>query len=263
MEVHSHIVRPVTSPTTTLPASTDLPFSFDATWQGFGGLHGGLLAGVLLQAAAAELDAVPAAITAHFYTPVPPGRVEVHVEPLRAGRTAGARAVLGNGAVTGLVRLVRDLAPARWSPAAAVPDTDPQSRPALEIPVDFVPFSQYLDIRPINAARPFGGGADPTFEVWIRLRPDVFLPPMIRAAVLLDALPPGLFATRTAPVPIPTAEFTAHLAPGAHDAAGEWFHLRQHTTWASADLCVDDTELRSAEGVLVAQGRQLRRIMGG
>ena len=136
-------------------------------------------------------------------------------------------------------------------------------RPVLEIPVDFVPFSQYLDIRPINAARPFGGGTDPTFEVWIRLRPDVLLPPAVRAAVLLDALPPGLFATRTAPVPIPTAEFTAHLAPAAHDPDGDWFHLRQHTTWASVDLCVDDTELRRPTGELVAQGRQLRRIMGG
>ncbi|WP_420751669.1 thioesterase family protein [Rhodococcus sp. O3] len=259
MGLNSQVVRPAASS----PLTIDLPSSFDATWRGFGGLHGGLVAGILLHATAAELDAVPAAITAHFYAPVPPGRVEVNVESLRSGRTAGARASLGNGEVTGLVRLVRDLEPARWSSPSTVPEVDPWTRPVLEIPVDFVPFSQYLDIRPINAARPFGGGTDPTFEVWIRLRPDVLLPPTVRAAVLLDALPPGLFATRTAPVPIPTAEFTAHLAPAAHDPDGEWFHLRQHTTWASADLCVDDTELRRPTGELVAQGRQLRRIMGG
>lgn len=247
---------------TTLPITTGIPTSFDETWRGFGGLHGGLLAGVLLHATAAELDAVPAAITAHFYAPVPPGRIDVDVEQLRGGRTAGALASLGNGAVTGLVRLVRELDPAGWSSRAAVPDDDPASRDPLEIPVELVPFSQYLDIRPINAARPFGGGADPTFEVWIRLRPDVVLPPTVRAAVLLDALPPGLFAMWTAPVPVPTAEFTAHLAPAAHDPDGEWFHLRQHTTWASASLCVDDTELRTVTGELAAQGRQLRRITG-
>jgi len=94
--------------------------------------------------------------------------------------------------------------------------------------------------------------------VWIRLldEPDA-LTPAEQAVILLDALPPGLFAVRTTPVLIPTAEFTVHLAP--FDPS-PWYRLRHHTTWATDDLCVDETELFTITGELAAQARQLRRI---
>ncbi|XGU19660.1 hypothetical protein ACETU7_33950 [Rhodococcus sp. 3Y1] len=53
----------------------------------------------------------------------------------------------------------------------------------------------------------------PEFDVWIRLLTDLDFTAQERAAVLLDALPPGLFATLTMPVAIPTIEFTAHFTP--------------------------------------------------
>ncbi len=65
----------------------------------------------------------------------------------------------------------------------------------------------------VNAARPGAGGPTPEFVVYIRLLDSFGLSNQGQAAVLLDALPPGLFAMMTVPTPIPTIEMTAHFAP--------------------------------------------------
>ncbi|SEL60434.1 thioesterase family protein [Rhodococcus maanshanensis] len=246
----------------TTTTNTAFPTIFDDSWRGFGGIHGGLVVAALLRGAAGALDATPIAVTAHLYAPVPAGPFTVDAEVLRGGRSAGVRTRLGEAA-TAVVRLARTPdTTLRWPPGpAAVSEVDPESLPPLEIPVDFVPFSQYLDIRPINSARPFAGGETPEFDVWIRLTADIDFAPQELAAVLLDALPPGLYATRTAPVPIPTIEFSAHFPPAA--PASRWYRLRHRTVWATDDLCVDEAELHTATGELAGQARQLRRILGG
>lgn len=232
---------------------------FDPTWLGFGGVHGGLLLGSLAEAAAAELGAFPATVTAHMYAPVPPGEYDITVDVVRGGRSGSAVAQIA-GHTTALVRTSREpIGTPTWATTRPPADVDPAGLPTLELPVDFVPFSRHLDIRPVNAARPFGGGDTPEFVVWIRLRDDAGLGTEARAAVLLDALPPGLFAILTRPVLIPTIEMTAHFAP--HADAGPWHYLRHRTVWSTADLAVDETELFTATGELAAQGRQLRRIV--
>ncbi|MFC7446337.1 thioesterase family protein [Rhodococcus daqingensis] len=246
----------------TATTNTAFPTTFDDSWRGFGGIHGGLVVASLLRAAAVRLHATPTAVSAHLYAPVPPGEFRVEVDVEHAGRSASARSSIA-GSATALVRLARSprTAPAWPPPAATESHPDPESLAALEIPVDFVPFSQYLDIRPINSARPFAGGETPEFDVWIRLTADIDFAPQEVAAVLLDALPPGLYATRTAPVPIPTIEFSAHFPPSA--PASRWYRLRHRTVWATEDLCVDEAELHTATGELAGQARQLRRILGG
>ncbi|QBJ95853.1 thioesterase family protein [Rhodococcus sp. ABRD24] len=242
--------------TTTL---TPFPGHFDDTWRAFDGIHGGLVLAAMLRAAAVETDAVPVAATAHFYAPVRPGPIAATVRPGHGGRSPGVQVDL-DSAATALVRLSRNIAPAVHAPMSDAAD-NPEKLPALDIPVDFVPFSQHLDIRPINSARPFAGGAEPEFDVWIRLLPTLEFTGVERAAILLDALPPGLFATRTMPVPIPTTEITAHFAPAVHTSAGPWHRLRHRTVWWTPDLCVDETELFTSSGELAAQARQLRRIL--
>ncbi|MFE3293152.1 acyl-CoA thioesterase [Rhodococcus sp. NPDC059234] len=240
----------------TAPASRT---SFDASWRGFGGIHGGLVVAALADAAAVELDATPTAVSAHLYAPVPPGEFRVDVAVEHGGRSASARCSIA-GCATALVRLDRSPETTTvWPGRPALPDIAPESLPPLEIPVDFVPFSQYLDIRPVNSARPFAGGDVPEFDVWIRLTADLAFAPHETAAVLLDALPPALYATRTTPDPIPTIEFSAHFPPGA--PASAWYRLRQRTVWATSDLCVDESELHTATGELAGQARQLRRIL--
>ncbi|GAA3395216.1 acyl-CoA thioesterase domain-containing protein [Cryptosporangium minutisporangium] len=278
---------------TTTTAETTLVYPADETWQGFTGVHGGVVVAALLAAADALVPGTPATITTHFLAPVPPGDLLVDAALVHPGRTAAVTARIGT-AVTGLVRVVR---PASARPSAApgtppgradagtagtgdtgtgaaggvapawpLPDAapEPEACPRLDLPVQLVPVGQHFEIRPVSASRPLAGGDEPAFDVWIRLRPAVFTQRAFAApeaaAILLDALPPGLFATLRRPVPIPTAELTAHFTPVGYRPDG-WFRLRQRTAWATADLCVDETELRTADGELAAQARQLRRIV--
>jgi hypothetical protein len=76
------------------------------------------------------------------------------------------------------------------------------------------------------------------------------------AAVLLDALFPSLYAVQSEPVPVPTAEITAHVAPTGSPGVGA-----QRAVWAAPGLCLDDAELWTAEADSWAQARQLRRIL--
>ncbi|QKT13076.1 acyl-CoA thioesterase [Rhodococcus sp. W8901] len=236
------------------------PTRFDDTWRAFDGIHGGMVLAAMLRAASVETGAVPAAATAHFYAPVRPGPIDMTVQRGPAGRSPGVQVRAGTAA-TALVRLSRGAAAAARHAPSIETVVDPDSLAGLDIPIDFVPFSQHLDIRPINAARPFAGGPDPKFDVWIRLRPGLEFTGVERAAILLDALPPGLFAIRTAPAPIPTVELTAHFAPAAGSATGPWHRLRHRTVWWTSDECVDETELFTTDGELAAQARQLRRIL--
>ncbi|MFC4604003.1 thioesterase family protein [Rhodococcus kronopolitis] len=233
---------------------------FDSGWRSFDGIHGGLVVATVLRAAAEATGAVPAAVTAHFHRPVQAGAAELTVGPERGGRTVSSLVELSDS-VTALVRLTRDAGEITL-PATGFASyvADPAALPRLDVPVDFVPFAQHLDIRPINDARPFAGGDTPEFDVWIRLDPSLGLAGPELAAVLLDALPPALYATRTAPVPIPTAEFSAHFVPTGRSRSS-WHRLRHRTVWASETLCVDETELFAPSGDLTAQARQLRRIL--
>jgi acyl-CoA thioesterase len=234
--------------------------AFEASWRSFDGIHGGLVVASMMRAAADATGAVPAAVSAHLDRPIPPGPANLTVDDAHGGRTVSCHVTLDSSA-TALVRLVRDNGPTVLSTSSVAPALDdPSTLPQLEIPVDFVPFSQHLDIRPINAARPFAGGESPEFDVWIRLHADLDFTTVERSAVLLDALPPGLFATFTMPVAIPTVEFSAHFAPTT-DTDSPWHRLRHRTVWSTETLCVDETELFTATGELAAQARQLRRIL--
>ncbi|MFA3895851.1 thioesterase family protein [Rhodococcus qingshengii] len=237
---------------------------FDSSWRSFDGIQGGLAVARMLRVAADASGAEPMAVTAHLDRPVPPGPAELTVGEMRGGRTVSCHVTLTD-AGSALVRLARDTGATTLSAPGIEPSpVDPATLPPLEIPVDFVPFSQHLDIRPINSARPFAGRDSPEFDVWIRLLTDLDFTAQERAAVLLDALPPGLFATLTTPVAIPTVEFTAHFMPEyvtADHSPSQWYRLRHGTVWATDTLCVDETELFDAAGRLAARARQLRRIL--
>ena len=120
---------------------------------------------------------------------------------------------------------------------------------------DVVPFAQHVDIRPLGDQRLLSGGSLPELRAWIRLtEPHPYSPAL--AAVLLDALFPSLYAVQREPVPVPTAEITAHVAPTGSPGVGA-----QRAVWAAPGLCLDDAELWTAEADSWAQARQLRRIL--
>jgi hypothetical protein len=123
---------------------------------------------------------------------------------------------------------------------------------------EVTPMAGHLDIRPLGDARPFGGGDEPVLTAWLRLRPPSAYQPA-EAAVLLDGLVLSLYAVLSTPVVIPTVEFTLHYSPV--QPADEWFFIEQRTVWSTGWFCVDEAELRTTDGTLVAQSRPLRRIL--
>lgn len=238
--------------------------TFAPSWRSFTSTQGGLVVGHLLAAAAGVAGSPPRAVTAHLLGGVVPD-VEAVVTAAadRTGRTGSVRGELRQDGA------LRAVAQVLTSTGAAAPVTEtgpPPAGPGLEdgepfeLPRDHVPVGEHTEIRALGAARPLGGGEEPRLHAWVRIR-GAELEPLVQLGVLLDALPPSLFAVRTVPAAMPTVELSAHLA-GPPPPAGEWVRVDQRTAWSDADVAVDDVELRALDGSLVARGRQTRRLLG-
>ncbi|WP_304455471.1 thioesterase family protein [Nocardiopsis sp. YSL2] len=255
MESHSQTLREDTRTTV-----------FAQHWAGFGGTHGGLVAAGLQQAVTDLLGGTPGSLSAHFLEAVPPGPTEISVRELRGGRSASALAAI-DGRASALVRFSHSpgSAPTVRSGDGSPPEPrpDPLSLERFTLSSGLVAFGDHVDIRPLGASRPLAAGTDPAYEAWIRLVPQApgvdHLDTASRRLILIDAMPPGLFAVWDRPAPVPTLELSVHFAP-CHDDS-PWHLVRHRTVWASADLCVDETTLHTRSGELAAQGRQLRRVL--
>ncbi|WP_156755753.1 thioesterase family protein [Actinokineospora pegani] len=239
--------------------------SIAQSWRSWTGAHGGMLGGLVLDHAGRQVPGTPVrALHLTFLTAVRAPTVQVGTTLVKAGRTASVVtaqltaddrvSVLGTatfGAAT----------PGPSSPAPTPPEVPPaEVAAAVEFPAHLVPFAAHLDIRPVGAL-PLGGGSEPELVAWARVHEPPKRPESA-AVVLLDALAPGLYATRTEPVPVPTVELSAHFTDAAadFDATG-WSLLRIRTEHAGAGWCVDASEVWTASGALVATGRQARRVI--
>ena len=100
----------------------------------------------------------------------------------------------------------------------------PDDCEGFSMPVEFVPFSQFIDIRPTTASRPFGSDTDPQLQAWIRLRDDQPVD-LLRLIVLFDALAPSAAATLSDFVAIPTVELTVRPTPAVSGATSPWILL--------------------------------------
>ncbi|MFE3459255.1 acyl-CoA thioesterase [Nocardiopsis aegyptia] len=258
MDSHSQMLRAGTWPTV-----------FAERWAGFGGTHGGLVAAGLHQAVTDLLGGTPGSLSAHFLEAVPPGPAEVSVRELRGGRSASALAAI-DGRATALVRHVHGpdspttIRPGAFPPASPLASAlgppsesslpEPESLERFALPSALVAFGAYVDIRPLGTSRPLAAGTDPAYAAWIRIDPRApgvdHLDASSRRLVLIDAMPPGLFAVWDRPAPVPTLELSVHFAPCRDDSP--WHLVRHRTVWASADLCVDETTLHTRGGELAA-----------
>jgi Thioesterase-like superfamily len=244
---------------TAVAAGTRWLLDLDPSWRSFTGIQGGMVVGQLLAAAAAEAGAPPRAVTAHLLRPVRPG-VDAVVTAVadRAGTTGSIRAELVQdgrlAALAQVLTLARPLPPGTPSVGLAPADGEP-----FELPRQLVPIAVHTRIRALGPERPLAGGAEPRLHAWVRI--DGLSDPVVQLGVLVDALPPSLFAVWTAPRPLPTVELTAHLA-GPLPGPGEWVRIDQRTTWHDAELAVDDASVWTVDGAPVAQVRQTRRLIG-
>jgi acyl-CoA thioesterase len=258
-----------TTPTSVLPelvpGDGGLTGTFAADARSWAGVHGGLVVGALVDAAARATGRIPAVVTAHLHAAVDPGPVSLTTTAVSTGRAVtSATAVLEQGRprATASVVLVAPDEQARHWPAghrdlATLPGPEDVDR--LTGMEEVVPVARYFDIRPVGEARPLAGGEVPELTAWVRLLPGAAYRAAM-APVLLDALAPSLYAVAATPVAIPTVEFTVHLTPVV--PVDEWLLVDQRTTWSTGSFCVDEADLVDRSGRLVAQSRQLRRILG-
>jgi acyl-CoA thioesterase len=244
--------------------------SFDQGWNSIGVLHGGLVIAMMVRAATLDSNLRPASVTAHLHSGAQSGPARIELLELNAGRTARSmQAVLEQDRrrATAVVLLTSD--EAADATGAEIPPSAVGPLPPLPADVDeaapsrrIAPFMDNLHVAMVGDNFPFRGGSDTALAAWMRPRrphPD----PAAIATLLLDAMPPSLYARRTAPQPILTIEFTVHLTPLAHrPARGDgWLLIEQRTVWAIGELCMDDATLRDEAGDLIGSARQLRRVL--
>jgi hypothetical protein len=249
-----------------LEQQDDATFSSPAHLWGFGALHGGVVLAALTQAMQ-RADGEPGAVrslTGRFHRPIT-GPVAITVSRPRPGRVtaeANDQSTDSNLASASLVA-----SPAR---TASFPGLGPDFPPAapleecepFAVPVEFVPISAYMEIRPVGPNRPYAGCERPELTAWVRLSEDDRPPDLHRMIVLLDALAPAYAAILTTLQPIPTVELTVRPARQLVHATSPWALLHAVTISATADGWVHEhLDAWGPDGTHLASADQLRAVI--
>ena len=238
----------------------------DGAWSAPAGPNGGYLAAIVLRAALAEVaDPArhPRSLTLHYLRSPRPGPVEVAVEVLRAGRSLTSLSVrMTQGdelCVAGLAAFAVDFPSALdYDDAPAPAVRAPEELDVLPFVAPMPPILEQLEVRPALGPPLFSGADEAVIGAWMRLR-EPAAPDAPILALYLDALFPATFPRLTSLVPCPTVDLTIHFrrqVPADADPAA--LLLGRFTSRTSADgLFEEDGELWGADGVLLAQSRQL------
>jgi acyl-CoA thioesterase len=238
----------------------------DRTWWSWSGAHGGLLAALLLRHAGTHAPELrPRSLYMSLLVPADARPLRCLTEVMRrGGSSAVTRSLLYQGEAlvligTALLAGEQDGSVMQACPAPPVPPAD--ECPPEYPPVEVVPFVQHVDFRMAGDARPLGGGPEPVLTAWLRLKEPASSPAEM-ALVLLDSMPPALYAAMTEPVVAPTADFAVHFADGLATAGlGDWTLIRTQVEQASSGWMVDSIRPWRPDGTLLATARQTRRIL--
>ncbi|MCP9975870.1 acyl-CoA thioesterase domain-containing protein [Streptomyces somaliensis] len=237
--------------------------------RGFGGFHGGLALALLASATRSHAPGLTLrSITGRFDRPVESG-FTVSSALLRSGRTAtavAARAESPEGlhveasAVYG--RPDEPAWPSVAPPAPAAPE--PRECEVFAVPPEFVPIAASMEIRPVGAARPYGGGTDPELVAWVRLLEDDAPPDTARFVFLIDALAPSYTAVLPALALVPTVELTVRPGAGLAGASSPWTLLRARTLAATPGGWVNEQiDAWGPDGTHLGTAHQLRVVRAG
>jgi len=176
----------------------DLTVTVPQDWTSWQGKHGGLIAGLAVDAvAAAHPDAVVKSVTAHFSRQLADSPFVFRWAAPRGGRVVRTIDVTASqdetAVMTATVTMTADRA--------------------------FLPVGGHLDIRPCGGCFPLTAATEPWMLAWLSVIPE---------------------------------------APGAAPVLGS-----QRNSSTAGKWSVDDASLWDSAGRLIAQARQLRRIIGG
>jgi acyl-CoA thioesterase len=234
------------------------------------GPNGGYVAAVVLRAilAAAGEGRAPRSLTVQYPRAPKAGPVEVAVtierEGSRATFVSARMEQSGEVQATALAVLSEDW-PAEGFVEAEMPDAgEPGEMHAIEAsdrPGAPRMLQNYL-VRPALGEPAFSGGPARN-GTWIRTRePHLLDAPL--AAALLDTWFPAPFVRVESPRPAPTIDYTVHFRsplPPADATAEDAYLVAFRSGLARHGFFEEDGELWSADGVLLAQSRQLALLL--
>jgi acyl-CoA thioesterase len=236
------------------------------------GPHGGFLAAMMLRALKNSIDDPSRQIrslTVHFIARPTVGPVEVNTSIERVGKSRiSASARLDQDGETKAIALAAFSS--AWESIEWAEITMPTVAPSDD--VDTLPvtdgltprFFENFDARPVIGDWPFIGATKALSGGWIRLSEPRALDDLA-VAVFADAWMPSVFVRLDRPMTVPTVDLTVHfratLPPP--EANPEDFVLVVFRSETAADgFFVEDGEIWSPRGTLIAQARQLGVLMG-
>jgi acyl-CoA thioesterase len=233
------------------------------------GPNGGYVAAVILRAiqALGGTERAPRSLTVHFLKAPAAGAVEVTATVEReGGRATFLSARLTQDGATCATALA--VLSGNWSEdgfsEAAMPDAgEPGELHTLDPGGEGRPnMLQNYRLRPALGEPAFSGGPARN-GTWIRTRePHILDAPL--ATTLLDTWFPAPFVKLDGPRPAPTIDYTVHFRsplppPGTGPEDAYLIAFRSNT--ARHGFFEEDGELWSADGVLLAQSRQLALLL--
>jgi acyl-CoA thioesterase len=232
------------------------------------GPNGGYVAAVILRAiqALGGTERAPRSLTVHFLRAPAAGPVEVAVTVEREGSRAtflSARLIQGGETcATALAVLSENWGEGGFSEVEMPDAGEPGELHTLD-PVEGRPnMLQNYRLRPALGEAAFSGGPARN-GAWIRTRePHLLDAPL--AATLLDTWFPAPYIRLDGPRPAPTIDYTVHFRsplppPGA--GAEDPYLIAFRSSTARHGFFEEDGELWSADGVLLAQSRQLALLL--
>jgi acyl-CoA thioesterase len=244
----------------------------DDRWWVNRGPHGGFLAALLMRALTESIDdgrRAARSFTTHFVAPPERGPVLISTRLERVGRSRSSISARmeQNGATVALALAAfsKPWTSVEYSDVTMPGVPRPQDAPKIE-PQEVTPaFFLNFDARWAVGDPPFSNSERAVSGGWIRLvEPRVIEP--IALAALADAWIPSVFSKMSRPVPVPTVDLTVHFrrALPLPDASSDDYLLTIFKSPIVADgFFVEDGEIWSERGELVAQSRQLAVLMGG
>jgi acyl-CoA thioesterase len=244
--------------------------SVDRSWWSAAGAHGGVLAATGLASMRTKLAEsrrhYPVKmVSVQFFAPVDerPLAIDARVE-----RLSGASAVVSFAAARdGEVALLGNAVFGASRPGVHVAAPQAPDVPSADHCEPFVltprlaPYGQHLEFRPATPALPLGGGDQAELLFWIRFSNGRALDGE-SVVLLTDALPPAAYAVLLDPVPMPTVEMSVHLGEALDEKPAEgWALVSMRNQQSASGWAIDDCVVWSADGQLLALGRQTRRVI--
>lgn len=264
MPVSFWAMTPFETATAIVPAGAGtFEAAFDEAWWGAGGPHGGYFAAIMLRAltaAANDATRAPRSFSVHFVDRPVKGPATITASIDRTGRSVTYVSA----------RLEQDGRPCATALAAfSVPYDavayDDAERPALpgpdtafRIPSDgdgIPPFLRFLDSRAAVLTMPFSGAERAETASWMRLREPSTID-AVTLAFFADACLPSAFVRADRPIGTPTVDLSIHFCRALPAGADGFVLGRFGSILAHDGFVVEDGELWSEDGLLLARSRQ-------